>query len=236
MPEPSAGRQRGSVRRGRDRSGDAQPGPRCPLASRPCGGYNSGVTATPRPDDAPLPVAVGPWRRRSRRSAYRNPWIELFHDEVERPDGGPGIYGVVHFRSLAVGVVAVGDDGRLLLVGQHRYTLDAYSWEIPEGGVPEGESAEEGARRELREETGYEAETWRYLFRFTTSNSVTDERGEMFLATGLRPGEASPDETEDLALRWATLDEVLAEIDRGEIHDLMTIAAVTRYAMLVGGA
>lgn len=187
-------------------------------------------------DDAPpASLPVGPWRRHGRRTAYGNPWIEVFHDEVARPDGGPGIYGVVHFRSLAVGVVAVGDDGRLLLVGQHRYTLDEYSWEIPEGGVPDGESAEEGARRELREETGYEARTWRHLFRFTTSNSVTDERGEMYLATGLVPGEAAPDATEDLALRWATLEEVLGEIDRGEIHDLMTIAAVTRYALEARG-
>ena len=187
--------------------------------------------STPPDPDTAAPVPVGPWRRRSRERVYANPWLELYHDEVDRPDGGPGIYGVVHFRSRAVGVVAVGDDGRILLVGQHRYTLDEYSWELPEGGVAEGESMEEGACRELREESGYEAETWRHLFRFTTSNSVTDERGTMLLATGLHPGPASPDETEELALRWASLDEILAEIERGEIHDLMTIAAITRYAL-----
>lgn len=199
-------------------------------------GYKTGVSSTPRDDPPTPPVPVGPWRRRTRRSVYRNPWLEVWHDEVDRPDGGPGIYGVVHFASRAVGVVAVGDDGRLLLVGQHRYTLDEYSWEIPEGGVGIGETLEEGARRELREETGYAADTWRRLFRFSTSNSVTDEVGEMFIATGLRAGEASPDETEDLATRWATLDEVLAEIARGEIHDLMTIAAVERYALEVRSA
>lgn len=162
---------------------------------------------------------------------YRNPWIEVYHDEVDRPDGGPGVYGVVHFRHRAVGVVAVDGAGRILLVGQHRYTLDEYSWEIPEGGVADGETMEAGARRELREETGYEAAAWTPLFRFTTSNSVTDERGEIYLATGLRAGRPSPDATEDLALRWATLDEVQAEIDRGEVQDLMTVAAIERYAL-----
>lgn len=188
--------------------------------------------ASPEPDAIfPAPVRSGPWRRRTREVRYANPWIEVWHDEVDRPDGGPGIYGVVHFQSRAVGAVAVGDDGRLLLVGQHRYTLDEYSWEIPEGGVGPGESLLDGARRELREETGYEAATWRQLCRMSVSNSVTDETGALFLATGLRAGVPTPDATEDLALRWATLDEVLAEIDAGAIHDVMTIAAVCRYAL-----
>jgi ADP-ribose pyrophosphatase len=179
------------------------------------------------------PVEVGPWLRLSRDTTYANPWIEVYHDEVDRPDGSPGIYGVVHFRSAAVAVVAVDADGRLLLVGQHRYALDEYSWEVPEGGVGEAEDLLAGAQRELREETGFEAAEWRRICRVSVSNSVTDERGAIFLATGLRPGDASPDSTEDLALRWATLDEVLEEIARGEIHDLLTIAGVGRYAVEV---
>ena len=177
------------------------------------------------------PTAVGPWLRRSRETVYANPWIEVLHDEVDRPDGSPGIYGVVHFRNRAVGVVAVADDGRILLVGQHRYTLDTYSWEIPEGGAGNDETPESGARRELAEETGFEAETWRELCRCSLSNSVTDELGVLFVATGLRPGVARPEPSEDLAVRWATLDEILADIDAGDIHDLLTIAAVTRYAL-----
>ena len=173
---------------------------------------------------------VGPWRRRSRRVVYENPWIDVFHDEVDRPDGTPGVYGVVHFRSRAVGVVPVGDDGRILLVGQHRYPLDEYSWEIPEGGVDEGESLEAGCRRELREETGHEASRWRLLCRLSLSNSVTDERGALFVADGLTPGDATPDGTEALELRWATLDEILAEIAAGAIHDVLTIAAIGMYA------
>ncbi len=184
------------------------------------------------PDPA-APVTSGPWRRRSRTVAYSNPWIDVFHDEVDRPDGSPGIYGVVHFHNRAVGVVAIAEDGRLLLVGQHRYSLDEYSWEIPEGGVGPGESLVGGAQRELREETGFRAVEWRQLCRMSVSNSVTDETGALFLATGLREGEATPDPTEDLVVRWATLDEVLAGIDAGEIHDLMTIAAVSSYALEV---
>jgi 8-oxo-dGTP pyrophosphatase MutT (NUDIX family) len=187
----------------------------------------------PDPDvsvDPAGPVEVGSWRRRSRVLEYSNPWIDVFHDEVDRPDGSPGIYGVVHFRTAAVGIVAVADDGRLILVGQHRYALDEYSWEIPEGGAGPEESLLEGARRELREETGFEAADWQPLCRLTVSNSVTDERGAVFLATGLRQGPAAPEPSEELVVRWATLDEVLAEIATGEIHDVITIAGVGVYA------
>lgn len=196
------------------------------------------MSTTRRADQAEPspPVPVGPWRRRTRRTAYENAWVEVFHDDVDRPDGSPGIYGVVHFRTRAVGVVALGEDGRVLLVGQHRYTLDRYSWEIPEGGVDEGETMEAGARRELREETGYEADDWRPLFGFTTSNSVTDEQGEMYIATGLHPGDASPEATEEIEVRWATLDEIQSLIAQGEIHDLMTIAAIQRYQLGLAGA
>jgi 8-oxo-dGTP pyrophosphatase MutT (NUDIX family) len=182
----------------------------------------------PQPEED---TVVGPWRRRSRRVAYENRWIEVLHDEVDRPDGSPGIYGVIHFRNVAIGVVAVGEDGRLLLVGQHRYALDRYSWELPEGGAPLDESPEEGARRELAEETGYTAGTIRELFRFTLSNSVTDESGVIYLATDLRAGTAAPEATEDLEVRWASVDEIIGEIDAGEIHDLMTVAGVSRYAL-----
>jgi 8-oxo-dGTP pyrophosphatase MutT (NUDIX family) len=171
-----------------------------------------------------------PWARRSRTTAYENPWIEVWHDEVMRPDGSDGIYGVVHFRTRAVGAVVLDEDDRVLLVGQHRYTLERYSWEIPEGGSPWGEDPLDGVKRELAEETGYAASGWRELIRFTLSNSVTDEEGVMFVATGLTPGEPEPDATEELAVRWVAFDEALDMVDRGEIHDVMTQAALLALA------
>ena len=177
------------------------------------------------------PVVSGPWTRRTRRVAYENPWITVWHDEVTRPDGEAGIYGVVHFANLAVGALAIDDAGRVPLVGQHRYALDRYSWEIPEGGVPDGESPLDGARRELREETGIEAADWLELGRSHLSNSVSDEEAVLFLATGLTHGEATPDGTESLAVRWVPFDEVLAMTLDGRISDAMTILAVHRAAI-----
>ena len=169
------------------------------------------------PRDEP-PVETGPWVRRSRRTAYENPWMTIWHDEVTRPDGSPGIYGVVHFANVAAGVIAIDDQDRVVLVGQHRYTLDAYSWEIPEGGVPDGEDPLEGSKRELREETGLEAATWQELARVHLSNSVTDEVAFLYLATDLTHGPASPEPTEALEVRWVPFDEALAMTSRRPDH------------------
>ena len=173
-----------------------------------------------------------PWRRRSRKVVYENPWLSVLHDEVDRPDGQPGIYGVVHFQNHAVAVVAIDARDRVALVGQWRYTIDAYSWELPEGGVPAGESPIDGARRELQEETGLRAGRWLELARIAVSNSVTDEFGTIFLATQLQQGEASPEGTEDLQVRWVAFDEALAMIDDGRITDLLSVGALERVGRL----
>ncbi|MGH2511821.1 MAG: NUDIX domain-containing protein [Candidatus Limnocylindrales bacterium] len=173
-----------------------------------------------------------PWRRHTRRLAYENAWLRVFHDEVVRPDGEAGIYGVVHFRNHAVAIVAIDSADRVILVGQWRYTLDAYSWEVPEGGVPAGEEPLDGARRELREETGLSAGHWREVARIAVSNSVTDELGSIFLATELEPGAASPEGTEQLRIRWVLFEAALAMIDAGQITDLLTIAALERVGRL----
>jgi 8-oxo-dGTP pyrophosphatase MutT (NUDIX family) len=175
---------------------------------------------------------ANPWRRVSRHVAYENPWIEILHDNVVRPDGKPGIYGVVHFRHLAIGVVPFDTEtDRVLLVGQFRYTMDRYSWEIPEGGGALDEDPEAAARRELAEETGYVGGEWRELCRAELSNSVTDEVTMLFVATGLEAGPASPEGTEQLQLRWVPFDEVMTRIARGEIADAMTILAMQQLAL-----
>src|SRR5581483_10744137 len=114
-----------------------------------------------------------PWTALSGRLVYENPWIALREDQVVRPDGKPGIYGVVHFKSRAIGVLPVDDRGRIWLVGQYRYTLNRYSWEIPEGGGTFDESPEEAARRELREETGLVAGRLELVLTSHLSNSVS---------------------------------------------------------------
>jgi 8-oxo-dGTP pyrophosphatase MutT (NUDIX family) len=178
-----------------------------------------------------MPAMDGRFVRRSRRVAYENAWITVWHDEVDRPDGSPGIYGVVHFDNVAAGVVAMDEEDRIVLVGQHRYTLDEDSWEIPEGGVPTGESALDGARRELREETGLTAATWRELVRVDLSNSVTDERAVLFLATDLQHGEAHPDPTEALDIRWVPFADALTMTLDGRITDVMSVVAIQRLAL-----
>jgi 8-oxo-dGDP phosphatase len=188
--------------------------------------------ATPEDEHDRRLTTVGDWTRRSRRVAYDNPWITVWDDEVTRPDGSPGIYGVVHLENLAVGVVALDAEDRVVLVGQHRYTLDEFSWEIPEGGVPAGEEGLAGAQRELREETGVEATDWREIGRLVLSNSVTDERARLYLATGLTHGTAQPDATEALTVRWVPFDEALAMTLDGRISDVMSVVGIERVALL----
>ena len=176
--------------------------------------------------------SVGPWRRLSRTVAYQNAWITVFHDEVLRPDGSAGIYGVVHFDNAAVGVVAIDDQDRVALVAQHRYPLDHRSWEVPEGGAPAGESPLVGAQRELREEAGVEAAEWREIARVHVSNSVTDEVATLFLATGLRHGPNALESTEaDLTLAWVPFEEVMAMVMDGRITDALSVIALQRVAL-----
>jgi 8-oxo-dGTP pyrophosphatase MutT (NUDIX family) len=175
-----------------------------------------------------LVTEENPWTRLSSRPIYTNPWIHVREDQVIRPDGNPGIYGVVELQNWAIGVVPLTDDGDTFLVGQYRYTLDVYSWEIPEGGGPKTETPLAAAQRELREETGITAERWAYLGEAHLSNSVSDEVGCVFLAEGLTFGEAEPDGTEDLRIRRLPFAEAVEMALSGEISDALAIIGLLR--------
>lgn len=172
-----------------------------------------------------------PWETLETRLVYENPWIRVREDRVLQPDGRPGIYGVVHFRNRAVGVLPVEDDGQIWLVGQHRYPIGRYSWEIPEGGCPEGEDVAECARRELREETGLSARHLEVLATSHLSNSVSDEFAIIYRATGLSEGPSEPEGCERIEIRRVPFDEALALVERGEITDSMTVIALLREAL-----
>jgi 8-oxo-dGTP pyrophosphatase MutT (NUDIX family) len=169
-----------------------------------------------------------PWRMLAERPIYDNPWINVREFDARAPTGADALYGVVHFKNLATGILPIHEDGSIILVGQHRVPLGDYSWEIPEGGVPLGIDPLEGARRELREEAGLEASDWRQVLSFQLSNSVTDERGIGFIATGLRPVPAEPDATESLALVKVPFAEALDQALCGRIWDMITLALLLR--------
>ncbi len=187
-----------------------------------------------RPADrrADLPAdEPNPWIRTASRDVYENAWISVRHDDVLRPDGRPGIYGVVHFRSRAVAIVPVHDDGTTWLVGQYRYTLERYSWEVPEGGVPFGEDLLEGGRRELAEEVGLQAVHVEVLGGVLhLSNSVTDEEAHVLVATGLTEGMPTPEGTERLRQIRLPLSEAVRLADEGFVTDALAVVALHRAA------
>jgi 8-oxo-dGTP pyrophosphatase MutT (NUDIX family) len=176
--------------------------------------------------------AKNPWTVGSRATVYDNPWIRVDHHEVVNPSGKPGIYGVVHFKNHAIGVIPIDQGGNVILVGQFRFPLGAYSWEIPEGGGPAGVSILESAQRELREECGVAAKHWLEIAGVDLSNSVSDERGTAFLAWDLGHGTAEPEDSEQLQVTRVPFREALARVKRGEIRDSLSVAAILRVALM----
>ena len=166
------------------------------------------------------------WKKLSSRVAWENDWMSVREDEVINPGGGKNLYGHVHFKNRAVAILPLDEDGNTWLVGQHRYTLDAWSWELPMGGAPLDEDMLIAAQRELREESGLTAKDWTELMRLHTSNSITDELGAVFVARDLMPGETALEETEDIQVRKIPLDEAVAMVERGEITDAISVAAL----------
>jgi 8-oxo-dGTP pyrophosphatase MutT (NUDIX family) len=169
--------------------------------------------------------SVNPWTTLASRAVYDNAWIRVSEFDVVNPSGGRGIYGVVHFKNLAIGAIPY-ESGEVWLVGQYRYPLRRYSWEIPEGGGKLFDDPLASAKRELREETGLSAGRWDKILTLHLSNSVSDEEAHIFLARDLVSGAAAPEETEALAVQKITLKNALRLIQEGKITDSLTVAGL----------
>ena len=175
----------------------------------------------------------GPWTLLEENERYRSPWIVVSQHEVIDPGGQRGIYGVVHFENIALGVVALDEHMNTWIVGQYRYPIEAYSWEIPEGGGRRDIPPLDSAKRELREEAGIEAERWREILRMDLSNSASDEHAILYVAQGLTFHAPQPDHDEELELRKLPFDELYAMVARGEVLDSLTVAAVLKVKLML---
>jgi len=172
--------------------------------------------------------SLNPWKRKSTHLIYENPWMSVIEDKVIRPNKSHGMYGHIHFKNKAIGIIPVDEEFNTWLVGQYRYTLNEYSWEIPTGGVPLDEDTLDGAKRELREETGLTAKKWTKLLKIHTSNSVTDEYGYIFIAQELTQGEMDWDETEELQIKKIPLKQTLQLVMDNEITDSLSICGILK--------
>jgi len=176
---------------------------------------------------------INPWKTLKSEVKYDNNWIRLTEHQVINPSGGEGIYGTVHFKNLAIGILPLDENYNTWLVGQYRYPLNAYSWEIPEGGGPFHEAPLESARRELLEETGISARAWKEIQRMHLSNSVSDELSIIYIATDLIEGIAMPEETEQLVVKKLPFNEAYQMVLDGKITDSMSVAAILKAKLMM---
>ncbi len=175
---------------------------------------------------------LNPWVKKDSRVVYDNPWINLTEYDVITPAGTEGIYGKVNFKNIAIGVIAIDAEDNTYLVGQYRFPLDRYSWEIPEGGCPEGTDWLTAAKRELKEETGFEASTWTEILKMDVSNSVSDEFAVVYVAQDLIAGEAEPEETEDLKMMKMPFTQAVQWVMEGKITDSISVAAILKWELI----
>ncbi|HRE52326.1 MAG TPA: NUDIX hydrolase [Flavitalea sp.] len=174
-----------------------------------------------------------PWQILSQKQAYDNPWISVTEFDVINPAGGKGIYGKVHFKNLAIGILPLDEEMNTWLVGQYRFPIDQYSWEIPEGGCPEGMDPLSAARRELAEETGLTARSWQKLMEMRLSNSVTNEQAIVYLARELEQHAASPEETEQLTVQKIPFEQACKMAEEGGIADAISVAAILKVKLML---
>lgn len=176
-----------------------------------------------------------PWTTLSGEDKYDNRWIRVTEYQVINPAGGKGIYGKIHFKNKGIGIIPIDEEGNTWLVGQYRYTLNEFHWEIPEGGGLLEEDPLTAAKRELKEETGLTAKKWTPLLRMNPSNSVSDEVCVVYVAEGLEAGESELEETEaDMKVWKLPLKEAIEMVVRGEIADSMSMIGLLKVGRMRG--
>ena len=180
-----------------------------------------------------LPTKPNSWKLQSSKKIFENPWLNLYQDDVINPGGGLSHYGKINFKSIAIGIIPLDEDNNTWLVGQYRYVPDCYSWEIPMGGGALDVDPLVSAKRELKEETGLIAMDWQELMKLHTSNSVTDERGLVYVARELTQGETEFEETEDLMIHKLPLDEAIERVLSGEITDAVSVCGLLKLKYLI---
>jgi ADP-ribose pyrophosphatase len=174
-----------------------------------------------------------PWKLMTHNKVYESPWIHVEHHEVINPAGNAGTYSVIHFKKLAVGIVPLDDEYNTWIVGQYRYPMKCYTWEIPEGGGERELDPLVSAQRELLEECGLIAHQWTLIQELQLSNSATDEVAYLFVAKGLTYTEAQPEETEQLEVKKIPFEKAYEMVLNGTITDAMSVAAILRVKLMI---
>lgn len=174
-----------------------------------------------------------PWKILSSQLLYDNPWIQLTEHQVINPKGGEGIYSVVSFKNIAIGIIPIDEEFNTWIVGQYRFPLNEYSWEIPEGGGKKNISILESAKRELLEECGIIANQWDLILKMHLSNSVSDEVGYVFVARDLSFTQSQPEETEQLEIQKIPFNTLYQKVMNGEITDSLSVAGVLKLKCLI---
>ncbi len=170
-----------------------------------------------------------PYTQLSRKVVYTNPWMTVVEDETE-VDGKKGIYSIVQ-KNDGAAIIAFTKDHNILLVGQWRYPAESYSWELPMGGIEEGESLEDAGNRELMEEAGYKAERWEHLGSYHTANGHSSHKMQLAVAHGLEKATATQDEAHDIVVQEVTMETCEEMVKNGDIFDGPTLSALYLYLL-----